>query len=316
MVVVILIIVLWPRATIGADALYMPDDCVTITQARVDAILRSTAIKNVRDEIEDIEDHLIDKALIARPLGIDSSAPGWTLKYAIGVNRKDISTLLTGEAESGAILVLQTNKTYNSDQLLEGDAFAKYDESKIGSHKVYRNLPEKKEPSLAFTILEDGRKILIGEADLLSATLKRDKAPEFAKELKSALGQVDFGTSYLTAARVGKDYGRRFRLGFPTGLAPESGSQQMDIGSTVSETTTLNFRESGMASDAKTLLDARFLIPKYSENLPKQIQQMLTGAKTSVSGTQVKTKMTYDPAKIAKAMEEQRPRSARILWMK
>lgn len=179
------------------DLTYMPSACQMIVSIRVDQLLDSQAVQELRREIPDI----------------DKGFKG-DFDQGIGVASGDIEQMIigSGPVPNTTICVIHTKKPVEARDLRAKILNETYTEKKVGNYVLHE--PQNTAMHPAFCVV-DKKRVLIGDKGSLWEVLQRDKKQDFPKNLQDALKQVDFAKTIAFASDASRNRPVQMGPGFP-----------------------------------------------------------------------------------------------------
>jgi hypothetical protein len=174
-------LVWWYFFAAGDDLIYMPNNCEMVASVRVDQLLQSQSLQELRREIPDF-----DKGF---QMGLDKGG---------GISTMDIDHFVIGIGSNSksTVSVVHTKKTVEASDIRSKIPNANYTETKIGKYVLH---DPQNSSSPAFCIL-DKKRLVIGDKEAVREVLQRNKKPEFSKNMQDALKQVDFSKTIALAS--------------------------------------------------------------------------------------------------------------------
>lgn len=165
----------------GDDLVYMPNNCQMVVSIRVDQLLQSQALQELKREIPEF-----DKGF---QMGVDKE---------VGIAMTDVDRVVLGIGSNSKSLVsvVHTKKAVEASEVRSRIPKANYTETKVGKYVLY---DPQNSLNPAFCVL-DKKRLVFGDKDALREVLQRDKKPDFSKNMQEALKQMDFSKTLAFAS--------------------------------------------------------------------------------------------------------------------
>jgi hypothetical protein len=272
-----------PRTVID-ELKFMPDHCQLIATIHMDELLQSGAFKELRREIPEVEQAMVQD------------------KKEMGIAVDDIEKLVIGGSTTNpndTITVVRTKKPVYAPDLRTNMKNTTYTETKIGKYL----LQEPADPSSPAFCVPDKKVVIVGKTEALRAVLKRDKKPVFSEGLQTAMKQVDFSKTIAFAMDARASQSKPGAVaGMPMG--PERMFQesldkadglavQSKIGSDVRLDITILCPNSRNAEDLHKLIGMGLGALKSLPGLSKEVSDLLDPGNFKVTGNNVLYSSTF-----------------------
>jgi phage FluMu protein Com len=296
----------WPSG-IGDDLRYMPNGCQMIASVRLDQMLDSEAVKQVKREFPDLEKKVLDK----------------DLEKEVGLGPTNIERVTFGANFSGQepdiVAVVHTKTSVQASDLTAKMRRGKdVKESKVGSYTIY----ESSGPAGDAFCIVNSKLVVGGPSKSVRAVLQRDKKPDFSASMQAAMNQVNFSDTYALALDVKslpKDGGNAGLM--PGGLGNFSATKMIGgvdgfalsgkVATDVTLKATVLCKDNQSATDLKKQIDGALVTVRQSEFVPKDFANLLDMDLT-VSGSNLNLTKTIKVEPLLKAARDARPKAHNI----
>jgi hypothetical protein len=277
---------IWPFGGAGEAMKFMPDNCKVLISVKWDEIEKSQLFNDLKNNNPSIEKVLggnsDNEMQFFRKKGIDS--------LLIGFN-SDVGAL-TGGTPKGCLVATVKESTTGKEALDAHKDASAYKESKIGSYTMYENSKD------AFSVVSS-KMIVLGDKDVVSAVLKRDKKPELSEGLKAAMDQISFSKALAIAADTkGALTSSKMPMLQMTGVG-QAAEEIEGFALQASVTTDLSLDCFLICKSAKGAEDLK---KKYEDSvkeaskmgafLPKEATELMNSVKVSTSGGNLNANVT------------------------
>jgi hypothetical protein len=264
---------IWPFGAAGEAMKFMPDNCKILVSVKWDEIEKSQLFQDLKSANPDF-----DKALggnndselqFLRKKGIDSILMGLSGE----------ADKLVGGKPNGCMVVTLREGTSGKELLDSRKDSSSYKETKAGSYTVYENNKD------AFSVVSS-KMIIVGDKDVVSAILKRDKKPEIPEGLKAVMDQVSFSKPLAVAADTkGALTAEKVPLLMLVGLDKigaeiEGIALQASVGADINLECFVNCKSAQGANDLKKKIDEQAKGP----SVPKEAADITNSLTVTTSG--------------------------------